>query len=130
MSAFTRCATSPKRATILNRFGNMRCIGLLSRGEISDGAGNLEHAVISARGPSEARPRFMQSRFARSIGLAQALYLSVGERAVGTVLALYLARISCPNPRGNHSAGFSSWAVHQLSGRKRWHFDLQIDPFQ
>src|SRR5260363_409237 len=88
----------------------MRCIGLLSRGEISDGAGNLEHAVISARGPSEARPRFMQWRFARSIGLAQALYLSVGERAVGTVLALYLARISCPNPRGNHSAGFSSWA--------------------
>lgn len=103
---------------ILHRFGDMRRLDLLGAGEIGNGAGQLEDAVVGAGAEMQLAHGCLEQILAGSVKLAVlahlvGVHLRIGQR--GCTLKAFTLALPCRFDAGaNRRARFAEAIVGQL----------------
>lgn len=105
----------------------MRFFDLRRPGQVGDGARHLEHAVVGARRPVQARHGGVQQRVAGLVRAAMQVDFRGREAAVGFALALLLALQRYCGTRGDGAGGFAWRRRRQFVRGQGADQDLQVD---
>ena len=93
--------SSGECTTILDGFCNLSATRRIGAGQICNGAGHLQHAVIGACRPAETVTGFAQQRFAGCVRPTDLVDFAAAQFAVGFALTGQLPGASFAYPRGN-----------------------------
>lgn len=125
-------AASPRveGATVLDVFGNMRCLDVRRACQIGDGARQPQHAVIGPGRPLQADHGLLQQLRALGAGFAIPVHRAATQLTIGHALALPLPLGGGDHACGDGGAGLALARRAQLCGRQGGHLQLHVDPIQ
>src|SRR5712691_1275890 len=121
---------SAVEAPILDRLGHVGDADGRLTGKVRDGAGELQHAVVGARGEVKLGDRLLQQRARLVLDGAEPLDVAGAEPGVVLALAFELPSARAFDALPDLRGAFASAHLHDLVFAQRGHLDLDIDPIQ
>ena len=103
---------------------------IFAAGQVGDGAGQAQDAVVGAGRPLKSLHGIAQQRFAAAVRLAQAVDLARAEVAVALALAQQLSVGGTLHAGGNGAGGFAFGIGAEQLRRHRIDVDLDVDAVQ
>jgi hypothetical protein len=115
----------------LDGFEQVRGLDALGTGEVGDGAGDFQNAVVSSGGEGELFHRLLEQVTEGGIDPAVFADLRVRHAGVGGGFGAgetgLLHRAGGVNPRSNHSRGFAGLFRAKIADGQGRGFDVKID---
>lgn len=115
--------------TVAHSFGDVRAADGFAAGQVGDGAGDLEHAVIGARRQAQTRHRCRQQGLRGGFRHAVAFDFAHRQPRVRPAAALQLEVAAADHPLAHLRAalGIGLPRYAQRVGFDPWHEQLQVD---